>query len=483
MAENTLISLLLGIFGFMIIAAVQLIYRKCRSPKLYNQSAESTHEKLPPGSMGWPLIGETISWYLCMSNNLPNKFVEERLSWYGDIFRSHLFGKRVIVSVDPHFNKFMLQNEGRLFQAHYSKPTVNLFGKYGIISIRGELHKKLHGIAVNLLTSEKLRVDFLEDIQTLLHNTLRTWEGKDILLQEECHRMILNMMAKQLLDLSPSRETDDIAAHFHNFSAAVLSIPVKIPGSTYARGFKARTFLLKKIYETMEQRRKHPQVVHNDLLTKLLNEGSLSDEIVADFLLFMLFAGHETSSRSMALAIKFLTDCPRALEQLIEEHEGIQKRKLNNEKLSWDDYKSMKFTQCVINETLRLSSITPGLLREAIEDIKVKGYLIPKGWAILGLTIGVHLNEKYFSEALEFNPWRWQANGQEDQISDETLLVPFGGGARLCPGAQLARLEVSLFLHHFVSKFRWKVLEVDRISHFPFAHLVGGFPIQLHHKE
>eukprot|EP01018_Ginkgo_biloba_P019364 Gb_32518 [translate_table: standard] len=128
----------------------------------------------------------------------------------------------------------------------------------------------------------------------------------------------------------------------------------------------------------------------------------------------------------------------------------------------------------VINETFRLSNITPGLFREAIEDIKQSdnekmellwsGYLIPKGWAIVGLRIGVHLNEKYFSEALEFDPWRWQANGQEDQVSDETLLVPFGGGARLCPGAQLARLEVSLFLHHFVSKFRWLKLILSHTS-------------------
>eukprot|EP01018_Ginkgo_biloba_P019361 Gb_32523 [translate_table: standard] len=393
--------------------------------QLYTRLIKKSHGdcKLPPGSMGWPFIGETFSWYLCMSNNLPHKFVEERLNRYGDIFRSHLFGRRVIVSVDPHFNKFVSQNEGRLFRAHYPKPTVELLGKYSMLSVQGENHRKLHGIAANLLSSEKLR-------------------------------MLLNLMAKQLLNLSPSKETHEIAAHYSQFSAALLSLPINIPGLTYARGFKARTFLIKKIYETMEKRRKHPQVVNNDLLTKILNEDSLSDEIVAEFILFFLFAGHETTSRSMALAIKFLTDCPRALEQLREEHEGIQKRKLNNEKLSWDDYKSMKFTQCVINEMLRLSNLSPGLFREATEDIKVKGYLIPKDWTIIALTTGVHLNEKYFRGALEFDPWRWQANGREDHVLDEELLMPFGGGARLCPGAQLARLEVSLFLHQFVSKFR-----------------------------
>nr|UTS77789.1 cytochrome P450 720B46 [Ginkgo biloba] len=482
MANNTVVLVGLLIFTF----ALLQIFRWVKGRILNGSSTKKDDGelyKLPPGSTGWPLIGETISWYLCMSNNLPQKFVEERRSRHGDIFRSHLFGKRVIVSVDDHFNKFMLQNEGRLFRAQYPKPMVDMFGKYGLFSVHGDLHKKLHGIAVNLLSSDKLRVDFMADIQTLVHNTLTTWQGKDhILLQTECHRMISNLMAKQLLDLSPSKETEEIAALFFDFSASLLSIPIKIPGSAYARGLKARNLLISKIYKTIETRRQRHAygVVHNDLLTKLMEEDSLSDEIVADFLVFLLFAGHETSSRSMALAIKFLTNCPTALQQLIEEHEGIQKSKVN-EKLSWDDYKSMKFTECVINETLRLSNIAPGLYRETMEDIKVKGYHIPKGWPVFCLLTGVHLDEKHYPAALTFDPWRWQTN---DQVSsDTTLLVPFGGGPRLCPGSQLARLELALFLHHFVTRFRWKELQADRISHFPFAHLVGGFPIQLYHRE
>lgn len=30
----------------------------------------------------------------------------------------------------------------------------------------------------------------------------------------------------------------------------------------------------------------------------------------------------------------------------------------------------------------------------------------------------------------------------------------FGNGPRICPGADLARLEVAVFLHHFVTKFQ-----------------------------
>lgn len=43
--------------------------------------------------------------------------------------------------------------------------------------------------------------------------------------------MVLNLMAKQLLDLSPSEETNDICELFIDCTNAVIAIPTKIPGS------------------------------------------------------------------------------------------------------------------------------------------------------------------------------------------------------------------------------------------------------------
>ena len=79
---------------------------------------------------------------------------------------------------------------------------------------------------------------------------------------------------------------------------------------------QARAILEKKIYSIIEDRTRHPDVMHSDFLNNLLNDSSLSDEMVVDVILFVLFAGHETSSRAMALSIKYLTDCPEALHEL-----------------------------------------------------------------------------------------------------------------------------------------------------------------------
>src|SRR4029453_14504745 len=53
------------------------------------RGAEGTH--LPPGSMGLPLVGETLTFV-----RNPYRFLEIRRDRYGDVFRSNVTGRRVL---------------------------------------------------------------------------------------------------------------------------------------------------------------------------------------------------------------------------------------------------------------------------------------------------------------------------------------------------------------------------------------------------
>lgn len=54
----------------------------------------------------------------------------------------------------------------------------------------------------------------------------------------------------------------------------------------------------------------------DDLLGWVLKHSNLSTEQILDLILSLLFAGHETSSVAIALAIYFLQGCPSAVQQL-----------------------------------------------------------------------------------------------------------------------------------------------------------------------
>lgn len=57
-------------------------------------------------------------------------------------------------------------------------------------------------------------------------------------------------------------------------------------------------------------------IEQDDLLGWVLRHSNLSTEQILDLILSLLFAGHETSSVSIALSIYFLQSCPKAIQQL-----------------------------------------------------------------------------------------------------------------------------------------------------------------------
>ncbi|KAL3835329.1 hypothetical protein ACJIZ3_010065 [Penstemon smallii] len=456
----------------------KLIYYK-------KKSARVGKCKLPPGRRGWPIVGDSFSWYNAVASSHPPRFVEQQVERYGKIFSCSLFGKWAVVSADPAFNRFVMQNEGKLFQSSYPKSFRDLVGKNGVITAQGEQQRKLHSIASNMMRLDKLKLHFLQDIQIVMKQTMSNIQDNQVvLLQDICRKVAINLMVNQLLGMSSESEVNEIAELFSDFADGCLSVPIKLPGFAYHEAMKARDSIISKINRTIEiHRQKSSPTIGNGVLGRLLEEESLPDDAVADFIINLLFAGNETTAKTMLFAVYFLTQSPRAMKQLLHEQQSLRKKKgiSDGEMLDWQDYKAMPFTQCVIDESLRIGGIAIWLMREAIQDVEYQDYIIPRGCFVVPFLSAVHLNENIYEDSLTFNPWRWMVpeNQEKRNWRSSPYFAPFGGGARFCPGAELARLQIALFLHYFLTTFRWRQLKEDQMSFFPSARLVNGFEIQL----
>ncbi|OMP11713.1 Cytochrome P450 [Corchorus olitorius] len=87
--------------------------------------------------------------------------------------------------------------------------------------------------------------------------------------------------------------------------------------------------------------------------------------------------------------------------------------------------------------------------REAIKDTELNGYFIPKGWKVLVFQSAVHMDPEIYSNPHEFLPSRW------DEFKPKAgTFHPFGIGSMACPGADLAKLLVFIFLHHFLLNYK-----------------------------
>ncbi|KAM6601604.1 hypothetical protein CsatA_021213 [Cannabis sativa] len=442
---------------------------------------------LPLGSMGWPFLGETIEFVTCAYSDRPETFMDKRRRMYGKVFKSHIFGSPAIVSTDAEVSKFILQSDAKVFVPSYPKSLTELMGKSSILLINGSLQRRIHGLVGGFFKSPQLKAQITRDMYKYVQESMTNWtHDRPIYIQDETKTIAFQVLVKALINLDPGEEMESLRKQFQEFIAGLMSLPINFPGTRLHRSLQAKKKMVKQVKKILEARKsssgmnKVPKEAPRDVIDVLLNDtsGQLTDDLIADNIIDMMIPGEDSVPVLLTLAVKYLSDSPAALQQLMEENMKLKRLKDElGEPLCWSDYLSLPFTQTVITETLRLGNIIIGVMRKAMKDVEIKGYLIPKGWCAFAYFRSVHLDESNYDWPYKFNPWRWQ-----EKDTSNCNFTPFGGGQRLCPGIDLARLEASIFLHHLVTQFRW-VAEEDTIVNFPTVRMKRRLPIWVKRKE
>ncbi|EEE54049.1 hypothetical protein OsJ_00739 [Oryza sativa Japonica Group] len=402
--------------------------------------------RLPPGSFGWPVVGETLEFVSCAYSPRPEAFVDKRRKLHGSaVFRSHLFGSATVVTADA--------------------------------------ERRVHGLFGAFFKSSHLKSQLTADMRRRLSPALSSFPDSSLLhVQHLAKSVVFEILVRGLIGLEAGEEMQQLKQQFQEFIVGLMSLPIKLPGTRLYRSLQAKKKMARLIQRIIREKRARRAAASppRDAIDVLIGDGSdeLTDELISDNMIDLMIPAEDSVPVLITLAVKFLSECPLALHQLEEENIQLKRRKTDmGETLQWTDYMSLSFTQHVITETLRLGNIIGGIMRKAVRDVEVKGHLIPKGWCVFVYFRSVHLDDTLYDEPYKFNPWRWK----EKDMSNGSF-TPFGGGQRLCPGLDLARLEASIFLHHLVTSFRW-VAEEDHIVNFPTVRLKRGMPIRVTAKE
>lgn len=175
---NFFLYLFLSVFTFVLLRATAAAHLRRRKTRL------------PPGTLGLPFIGETLQLISAYKTENPEPFIDDRVSRYGNIFTTHIFGEPTVFSADPETNRFILQNEGRLFESSYPGSIQNLLGRYSLLLMRGTLHKRMHSLTMSFANSSILKDHLLADIDRLVRLNLDSWTGC-VYLMEEAKKVII----------------------------------------------------------------------------------------------------------------------------------------------------------------------------------------------------------------------------------------------------------------------------------------------------
>ena len=205
-----------------------------------------------------------------------------------------------------------------------------------------------------------------------------------------------------------------------------------------------------------------------------MSDRQLRDEVVT---LFM--AGHETTANTLAWAWLLLSRHPEVEATLHDELDAV----LGDRPPNVDDLPRLSYTNQVINETLRVMPTVWLLGREAVEPVEIGGYRAPIGTTMWMSQWVVHRDPRWFDDPEAFRPDRW-ADGLARRLP-RYAYFPFGGGPRVCIGAQFAQMEAVLLLATVARRFRLVV--PDGIAPRPIATMTlrpeGGIPVVLRRRR
>ncbi|XP_057953085.1 beta-amyrin 28-monooxygenase-like [Malania oleifera] len=440
---------------------------------------------LPPGSTGWPLLGETSAFLQAHRKGRPESFVQERMDKHNSrIFRTSLLGENIAVLCGPPGNKFLFGNENKLVALWWPSPIRKLFG-CSLISMVGDEAKRVRKMLMTFLGPEAL-ARYITDMDNVTQHHFRThWDGKRELKVYPAVKIYTFELACRLFaSVEDPQDISRLAIQFNVFLKGLMEIPLKLPGTRFYRAGRAANNIREKLQTmiklrrvALEQKRASPC---QDLLSYMLvtpdeNGRFLTEVEIIDDILTLLFAGHDTSASAITMLVKYLGELPQVYEKVFKEQIDIAMSKETGASLQWEDIQKMRYSWNVVSEVMRLTPPVSGNFREALVDFTYEGYTIPKGWKLYWSASSTHKDPSLFPSAENFNASRFEEAG-----GTPFSYVPFGGGPRMCLGKEYARLEILVFLHNLVKRFKWDLLILDeKIEYDPMATPEKGLPIHL----
>jgi cytochrome P450 len=224
-----------------------------------------------------------------------------------------------------------------------------------------------------------------------------------------------------LLDV-PHEEREPL----RDWSLAILgALEPVVSAEAFARGNKAVKDFLVYLETLVERRRAKPGNPDRDVLTRLIqgeeNGERLTEKELLHNCVFLLNAGHETTTNLIGNGLVSLLDHPDQKRRLIEHPDLIK---------------------TAVEEVLRYESSNQLGNRMTTERVELGGVMLEAGTSVTLCIGAANRDPAQFSDPERF-----------DVARAPNRHLAFATGAHQCAGMALARLEGAIAISHFLSRF------------------------------
>ena len=412
---------------------------------------------------------------------------------FGPIFTLRVFHGNVVFMLGPAANHYITVSHAANFtwrESHF-RDLIGLMGD-GLLTIDGDFHRRSRLIMLPGFHRERIAAS----VDVMVDETSRALEeltaGDRIDLYTWTRRLALRIAMRALFGLDPDGETAravDAAGLFEQalsfFSSEYALRMLRGPRTPWARLQQAARSLDRLIYAEISSRRASGER-GEDILSLLLDASdedgtTLTDLQIRDEVMTLMFAGHDTTTSTVAFMFHELAHHPEIVARLQAEQDSqlVDGLPTPSQLMSGE----LSELEMVFDETLRMyppAWIGP---RRSVEAFEFAGCSVPGRAFVNYSSWASHHLPDVFPEPDQFRPERFAPEAKA--ALPKGAYVPFGGGSRTCIGMRFGQLEIRTIATLLLSRFTLTLAEDFQleIRQMPTISPRHGLPVVVHARS
>jgi cytochrome P450 family 138 len=320
-----------------------------------------------------------------------------------------------------------------------------IFGRGSVFALDGAEHRKRRKLLTPPLHGQSVR-NYEKIIEEETLRETSCWpQGTEFRSLEPMNRITLNVILRAVFG-ADGAELDELRRLMPGWVtlgsrlATLPQPPVKLGRrspwgrlSEYHRKFDGIVDTLVEKAESDPRLAERTDILALMLRSRYEDGSAISRDDIADELLTLLGAGHETTASTLGWAFERLRRHPGILARLAEEA----------------DTEGSELRQATILEVQRARTVIDlAGRRVAAPMFELGEWRIPRGYSIVVAIAQLHSDPDAFPDPERFDPYRFVGTKPPT-----FAWVPFGGGTRRCIGATFANTEMDVVLRTVLRHF------------------------------
>jgi cytochrome P450 len=354
----------------------------------------------------------------------------------------------------------------------------------GLTHIRGDTHRAHRRLILPAFHKNKV-VNYIPDIILETQALMDGWQVGDVYdISREMSKLILRISARSLFGRTDQAEGRRIGLLIDQWVAFIMSeshlFPLDLPGVPYRKWLDLSHDIEAATRHIIVEKRANG-VDDDSLLSRLIqatDEGGkgFSEEDLIGHISLMLWGSRDAAAAALMWTLFLISLHAEIQESILGELTAV----LHGSPPSQEQLSKLPLTENAIKESLRLLPPFPLVNRVASPSRQLGGYEVPEGAEVIMSIYHTHRMPEMYDEPSSFRPDRWQT------LRPGTFeYMPFGGGPRMCPGANLAWQELIVAIAMLLQGFRFELVDNARVDRVVKLGLLPkqGLPMKVHPQD